>query len=234
MDRKFKTRRVITNRLDEIWSADLVFTDCKLLKWNKGYQYILTIIDVFSKFAWAYPLKKTGVLITDSFKSVVKNLKRKPQKLWVDQGSEFYNQTFKQWLRQNNIEMYSTFNEGKAVVIERFNRTLKNMYKQFTIQNNTVWYNILDDLVEKYNNTQHSSTKMALIEASKKKYEGAVYFNLHGSMEQLSSKPKFKIGCKVRISKYKRKTFDKGYTPNWTEEVFIIDKLNTLILLLIN
>ena len=91
----------------------------KLSKWNKGFKYILTV-DVFSKFAWAYPLKnKTGVLITDSFKSIVKNSKRKPQEVWVDQGSESQNETFKQWLRQNNIEICSTFNEGKAVVIER-------------------------------------------------------------------------------------------------------------------
>ena len=204
--RKFKNTGVIASRLDEIWSADLVFMD-KLSKWNKGYKYILTVIHVFSKFAWAYPLKnKTGVLITDSFKSIVKNSKRKPQKLWVDLGSEFYNQTFKQWLRQNNIEIYTTFNKGKAVVIERFNRTLKNMmYKQFTIQNNTVWYNILNDLVEKYK-TKHSSIKMTPSEASKKKNEGVVYFNLYGDMEQSSYKPKFKIGDKVRISKYKRKT----------------------------
>ena len=99
------------------------------------------------------------------------------------------------------------------------------MYKQFTIQNNTIWYNILDKLAAEYNNTKHSSIKMTPVEASKKKNEGTVYFNLYGDMMQLSSKPKFKIGDKVRISKYKRKVFDKGYTPNWTEEVFIIDKI---------
>ena len=122
--------------------------------------------------------------------------------------------------------MYSTFNEGKAVVIERFNRTFKaNMYKQFTIQNNTIWYNILDELVKQYNNTKHSSIKMTPIEASKKKNQGTVYFNLFGNMEPLSAKQKFKVGDKVRISKYKRKVFDKGYTPNWSEEVFTVDKI---------
>ena len=122
--------------------------------------------------------------------------------------------------------MYSTFNEGKAVVIERFNRTLKTkMYKQFTIQSNTIWYNILDKLAKKYNSKKHSSTKMTPIEASKKKNEGIVYFNPYGDMEQLSSKPKFKVGDEVRISKYKRKPFDKSYTPNWTEEVFTVDKI---------
>ena len=100
---------------------------------------------------------------------LLKKSKRKPKFIWVDQGSEFYNKTFKDWLKKNNIEMYSTFNEGKAFVIERFNRTLKSkMWKQFTVQNNTVWYNVLDDLIKKYNNTKHSSIKMKPIEVNKK------------------------------------------------------------------
>ena len=198
----------------------------KFSKWNKGYRYLLNIIDVFSKFAWSIPIKnKTGNTITESFDDVIKKSKRKPKFIWVDQGSEFYNKTFKDWLKKNNIEMYSTFNEGKAVVIERFNGTLKSkMYKQFTVQNNTVWYNILDDLIKKYNNTKHSAIKMKPIEVNKKN-QGIVYFNLYGDMEPSKQKQKFKVGDNVRISKYKRKVFDKGYTPNWTEEVFTIDKI---------
>ena len=93
---------------------------------------------MFSKFAWAIPLKsKTGVSITDAFNDIIKKYKRKPKYLWVDEGSEFYNKTFKEWLDKNDLKLYSTYNEDKAVIIERFNRTLKNkMYKQFTIQNN--------------------------------------------------------------------------------------------------
>ncbi|KAL9986004.1 hypothetical protein ACROYT_G000057 [Oculina patagonica] len=224
--RKFKTRRVISNGIDEIWSADLVFMD-KLSKWNKGYKYLLTIIDVFSKFAWAIQLKdKKGASITSAFNNIIINDKRKPEYLWVDKGSEFYNKTFKEWLKQNDIKMYSTFNEGKAVVIERFNRTLKNkMYKQFTIQGNTQYLEMLPILVKEYNNTKHSSIKMTPTEASKEKNQGIVYLNLYGDMEPLSATPKFKVGDKVRISKYKRKVFDKGYTPNWSEEIFIVDKI---------
>ncbi|KAL9967055.1 hypothetical protein ACROYT_G025217 [Oculina patagonica] len=118
------------------------------------------------------------------------------------------------------------FAKGKAVVIERFNRTLKNkMYKQFTIQGNTQYLEILPKIVKEYNNTKHSSIKMTPTEASKKKNEGTVYFNLYGDMEPLSAKPKFKVGDKVRISKYKRIVFDKGYTPNWSEEMFVITKI---------
>ena len=224
--RKFKTRKVIVNHIDEIWSADLVFMD-KLSKWNKGFKYLLTVIDVFSKFAWVIPLKdKKGSSITTAFADIIKKYKRKPKYLWVDKGSEFYNKTFKEWLLQNDIELYSTFNEGKAVIIERFNRTLKSrMYKQFTIQNNTIWYNIIDKLVDEYNKTKHGSIKLTPVEASKKKNHGLVYFNLYGDIEASKQKPKFKIGDEVRISKYKRKVFDKGFTPNWTEEVFTVDKI---------
>ncbi|KAL9979408.1 hypothetical protein ACROYT_G017070 [Oculina patagonica] len=177
----------------------------------------------------SYELKnqdKKGASITSAFNNIIINDKRKPEYLWVDKGSEFYNKTFKEWLKQNDIKMYSTFNEGKAVVIERFNRTLKNkMYKQFTIQGNTQYLEMLPILVKEYNNTKHSSIKMTPTEASKEKNQGIVYLNLYGDMEPLSAKPKFKVGDKVRISKYKRKVFDKGYTPNWSEEIFIVDKI---------
>ena len=99
------------------------------------------------------------------------------------------------------------------------------MWKQFTVQGNTRYLDMLAKLVKEYNNTKHSSIKMTPIEASKKKNQGTVYLNLYGDMETSRQKPKFKVGDKVRISKYKRKVFDKGYTPNWTEEVFTIDKI---------
>ena len=99
------------------------------------------------------------------------------------------------------------------------------MWKQFTIQGNTQYLDMLPKILNQYNNTKHSSRKMTPTEASNKKNEGIVYFNVHGDMEQSSYKPKFKIGDKVRICKYKGKVFDKSYTPNWTEEVFIIDEI---------
>ena len=99
------------------------------------------------------------------------------------------------------------------------------MWKQFTAQGNTQYLDMLLKLVKQYNNTKHSSIKMTPVEASQKKNEGLVYFNLYGDMETSKQKPKFKIGDKVRISKYKRRTFDKGRTPNWTEEIFIVNKI---------
>ena len=195
-------------------------------KWNKGFRYLLMVLDVFSKYGWIVPLKdKKGETVVEAFKSIFKE-GRKPQYLWTDKGKEYYNKHVKELLDKNGITLYSTENEEKSSVCERWNRTIKTkMWKQFTVQGNTVYLDMLPKLVKQYNNTKHSSIKMTPTEASKKKNQGIVYFNLYGNSEQVSSKPKFKVGDKVRISKYKRNVFDKGYTPNWTEELFTIDKI---------
>ena len=127
-------------------------------------------------------------------------------------------------LAKNNIEIYSTENEEKSSVCERWNRTIKEkMYKRFTMQNNTVYIDILPKILASYNNSKNRSIGMTPNEARKPENYGKVYFNLYGDLaESQNGKPTFKIGDTVRISKYKRKTFDKGYTPNWTEEVFVI------------
>ena len=193
---------------------------------ENGYTYLLMVLDVFSKYGWIIPLKdKKGVTVSEAFKLVFKE-GRKPEYLWVDKGKEYYNKHVKDLLEKNNIRMYSTENEEKSSVCERWNRTIKTkMWKQFTVQGNTQYLDVLPKILKQYNNTKHSSIKMTPIEASKKKNEGIVYLNLYGNMETSKQKPKFKIGDKVRISKYKRKVFDKGYTPSWTEEVFTIDKI---------
>ena len=223
--RKFKKRRVLSHGVDEIWAADLVDM-LKFSKWNKGYKYLLMVIDVFSKYGWIITLKdKKGESIMNAFKTIFKE-GRKPQYLWVDKGKEFYNKDLKDLLEKHNIQMYSTENEEKSSVVERWNRTIKSkMWRQFTVQGNTQYLDILPKILKQYNNTRHSSIKMIPTEASKKKNEGIAYFNLYGDMEPLSAKPKFNVGDKVRISKYKRNVFDKGYTPNWSEELFIIDKI---------
>ena len=110
---------------DNIWGLELADMQ-SLSKYNKGIKYLLCTIDLFSKHAWVIPLKdKKGTSIVNAFQKIILE-RRKPNKIWVDQGSEFYNQSFKKLLKINNIEMYSTFNERKSVVVERFIRTLKN------------------------------------------------------------------------------------------------------------
>ena len=192
----------------------------KYSKWNKGIKYLLTVIDVFSKYGWIVALKdkKTEVLVWHLIAFFEKS-KRKPEKLWTDKGSEFISKHFKEFLKKNNITLYHTENEEKSSVVERWNKTMKNqMWKMFSANNNTVYWDKLDKLVDDYNNTYHSSIEMTPTEASKKENENKVFANLYGDLIYLKPKnPKFSIGDKVRLSKYKRRVFDKGYTPNWTE-----------------
>ena len=128
-----------------------------LSKYNKGIKYLLCAIDLFSKYAWVIPIKdKKGTSIVNAFKKILSDSNRKPNKIWVDQGSEFYNKSFKDFLKINNIKMYSTYNEGKSVVAERFIRTLKNkIFKHMAAISKFVYFNVLDDIVDKYSNTVH-------------------------------------------------------------------------------
>ena len=167
--KSFSKRKVISNGIDKIWSADLVEMQ-KFSKWNKGIKYLLMVIDVFSKCGWIKPLndKKTESL-SKAFNEIFKKSKRKPQMLWTDKGSEFISKHFKEFLNKSRIKMYHTKNEEKSTVIERWNRTKKNrMWKMFTASNNTVYWDKIDKLVDNYNNTKHSSVKMTPNEASKK------------------------------------------------------------------
>ena len=145
---------------DNIWGVDLADMQ-SLSKFNKGIKYLLCAIDLFSKYVWVIPLKdKKGTSIVNAFQKIISK-ERKPNKIWVDQGSEFYNQSFKDFLKINNIEMYSTFNEGKSVVAERFIRTLKNkIFQHMTTISKNVYFDVLDDIVNKYNNTIHRTIKM--------------------------------------------------------------------------
>ena len=141
-----------------------------LSKYNKGIKYLLCAIDVFSKYSWVERLKdKRGIIIVNAFQKIIS--KRKPNKIWVDQGGEFYNKFFKKFLKINNIEMYSTYNEGKAVVAERFIRTLKKkIFKHMTAVLKNVYFDVLDDIVNKYNNTAHTSIKMKPIDVTPNSY----------------------------------------------------------------
>ena len=123
--RKFNKRKVYSSFRDNIWGVDLA--DMQLLsKFNKGFRFLLCIIDIFSKYAWVIPLQdKKGISIVIAFKQILKESNRKPNKIWLDKGSEFYDNSFKKWLQDNDIVMYSTNNEGKSVIAERFIRTLK-------------------------------------------------------------------------------------------------------------
>ena len=217
--KNYLRRKIIVNHIDEIFAADLVEMQ-KFSKINKGYRYLLTCIDIFSKYAFAIPLKdKKGITIKNALQKIFN--KRKPKFLWTDNGKEFYNNQVNDLLEKNNIKLYSTNNsEIKSSVIERFNRTFKNMmYKKFTENNNTIFYNIIDKLVNEYNNKYHRTIKMTPVEASKKINENKIkqIYNF----EKTNKIAKFKIGDHVRISLNKN-IFEKSYETNWTEEIFVI------------
>ena len=188
-------------------------------KFNRGVKYLLAVIDIFSKYGWLVPLKsKTGKAVANALTEIF--AERKPTKMWVDKGKEFYNKDV-----QGLIELYSTENEEKSCVVERWNRTMKEkMWKYFTANSTRVYIDVLDKLVQQHNSTKHASIKMTPTEASKKKNENSVWRNLYGSMTQTRAQPKFSVGDRVRITK-KKKTFEKGYTSRWTEEVFTVSQI---------
>ena len=165
-------------------------------KYNKGLRFLLCVVDVFNKYAWVFPLKdKKGASIAAAFQSILKQPNKKPNKIWVDKGSEFYNTSFKQWLQDNNIVMYSAHNEGKSVVAERFIRTLKNkIYKYMTSISKNVYIDKLNDIANEYNNTYHTTIKMKPIDVKDNTY-------INTDKEVHDKDPKFKVGDHVRISK---------------------------------
>jgi hypothetical protein len=193
-------------------------------KENEGFKYLLTVIDCFSKFAWSIPIKdKTADKIIEAFNNIFKQ--RKPLKLQTYKGKEFINKKFQDLLKKNNIHWFSTNSNMKASIVERFDRTLKTkMWRYFTEIGHKRWIDVISDLVYNYNNTYHRSIKMAHGEGSKKENESIVYRNLYGQSEMYKKNNKFKVGDKVRISKWKG-TFEKGYLPNWTTELFTVSKV---------
>ena len=212
--------------IDDVWGADLVDMR-EWIKQNKGFKYMLNVIDVFSKFAWSIPLKdKTGKTTLEAFRKIEKESGRSPKHLWVDKGLEFYNKDVDGWLQENNIIRYSTFGEHKSVVIERFNRTLKEMmWKRFTAENTRNWIDMLEDLLKTYNSRVHSTIGMTPIKASLTENKVTVFQNIMKKTRPLiKNKAKFKVGDKVRVSRIKA-LFEKGYLPNWSEELYVIDKV---------
>ena len=221
---KFERKKVIVNQIDEIHSCDLVDM-IKYSKVNRGYKYIFTNIDIFSKYAWTFPIKSKKISdIKTCFEKIFKQ--RKPKYIRSDQESGFFSKEMLKFFEDNNVKIYHTYSNLKAVVIERFNRSLRElMMKSFVKNNNTVWYNILPELIKTYNNRYHHTIKMKPINVNKsneKHIKNTVYnYNITNKI------PKFKINDIVRISLKRRELFDKP-TGNikWSEELFKVYKIN--------
>ena len=192
--RHFKTLPVLVFGIDEQWVADLVEMQTTA-KWNKGTRYLLTVVDVFSKYAWVRPLKKkTGEEVVKAIENILRTSGRKPQRLQTDKGKEFYNTKFQSWLNKEGIHHFSTHGDAKASVVERFNRTLKGrMYRYFTAANTLSYLNVLPDLVSAYNRDVHRSIGMAPKDVTLTN-QSKVWQTLYGKWFKRTKNPaKFKV-----------------------------------------
>jgi len=223
--KNFLRSKIIVYGIDDTWQADLIDIQ-KLASENKGNKFLLTVIDVFSKYAWVIPIKnKTNTSLIQAFSQIFKE--RVPKRLHTDQGTEFVGSECQKFLKQHGVQFYTLNSEKKASIVERFNRTLKEkMWRYFTKSDDNTYIDILDDLVYAYNHSYHRSIKMRPVDV-KKSNQDKVFFNLYGYNNEnviedfKDSKINFKVGDLVRLSKNKF-LFDKGYTPNWTTEIFTI------------
>jgi len=228
---RYDTRPYKTAGIDQQWQADLV----EMIPYervNDGYRYLLTVIDLFSRFAWAKPIKnKTGKEVKRAFQEIF-DTGRHCQRLQTDDGLEFANRHVQHLLNVQNIRFFTVKSQFKAAVCERFNRTLKSkMWRYFTRHGSYRWVDVLPDLMNAYNASIHRSIGMAPKGVTEDvEHELWLKQEEKGPQRVTSRKPPaiFEVGDAVRLSKAK-KVFDKGYLPNWTEEIFTVSKvLNTV------
>ena len=222
--KKYPTRKYIVHEIDEQWQADLA--DVSLIaKENEGYRFLLTVIDIFSRYAWVRPLKsKKGEEVANAFKNIFLE-GRIPKRVQTDQGKEFENRHVLSLFNEYNIELFSVKSAYKAAIVERFNRTLKNkMWRYFTMSTKQKWTNVIQDIVYSYNHSVHRTLGCKPVDvtaATSSDIREKVY------SKNVASKRKsnIQVGDKVRISKVKS-VFAKGYLPNWTEEIFTVESIN--------
>ena len=222
--RNYPTNKIIYNHIDEIWSIDLAdMIDYKISN-NKGYRYVFIVIDNFSKYLWAIPLKnKSGQTITNEFSNILTTSKRKPNKLESDRGSEFYNSFFQNFLKNKNIHHYSRYTDKGPSISERVIRTVRNLLKKPVFEKgNADWLSELPSVIKQYNNTIHHSIKMTPNQASKKVNEKIVYSNLQNKRKKLN--PKYKLGEIVRTADFK-KVFSKGDSTNYSYKLYTITEI---------
>ena len=222
--KNYPTNKIIYNHIDEIWSIDLAdMIDYKTSN-NKGFRYKFIIIDNFSKYLLAIPLKnKYSQTITNEFSNILTKSQRKPLKIESDRGSEFYNSIFQNFLKSKNIRHYSRYTDKGPSIAERVIRTIRNLIKKpVFLAGEASWINELPSVIKQYNNTIHHSTRMTPIQASKKSNEKLVYNNLKDNRD--IQKPNFKLGQLFRTADIK-KVFSKGDSTNWSYSLYTITEI---------
>ena len=227
--RNYATNKTDVYHIDDTWSLDILDLKDYGPKNNKGYRYVLVVIDNFSKFGWTVPLKnKNAQTIKDSFENILISSKRRPNLIESDRGKEFYNNIFQSFLNNNNIKLFSRNSSFGSVFAERFNKSKRDLLKRPVFEKGDGnWIDVLPTITKQYNNRIHSSTKLTPIQASLKKNEGFVYKNLLDKRKKV--KPKFQINDLVRTADLK-KTFSKGDMTNWSYKLYkITEKIKDTI-----
>ena len=221
--KRFPRNKIQVAGLDDQFEADLIDVQ-KMAKENNAYKYILTVIDSLSKFAWAIPIKnKTGDVMVSALSSVFKQ--RRPRKLRTDRGKEFLNHKVQQLLKEQNILFFTSNNETKAAIVERFNRTLQSkLHRYFTASKSHRYVDVLPSIVTAYNNRKHSTTGVAPAKVNVYNAEKVWRKVYHYLPHKVKITPLYKKGDHVRISKSKG-TFEKGYKTNWRTEIFVVKKV---------
>ena len=218
--KRFTRNKTVVKGIDHQWQADLADMQ-ELRKSNDGIGYILTIIDCFSKYAWAIPVKtKSAQSITSAFDALFDYTKRRPTRIQTDKGKEFLNTQVQSLLKSYNIHHFTSNSDQKAAVVERFNRTLKSkIWRYFTAKETRRYIDVLPKLLISYNSSYHRTIGMSPISVTKAK-EPKLWWRMYGHhMENRGDRLQIQKDASVRLSKFKG-TFDKGYLPNWTEEHF--------------
>ena len=224
--KRYPTRKYYVNSIDDQWQMDLADMN-QLQSQNNNYRYILTCVDILSRYGWARPLKtKGGDEVAKAIEDIFTTSNRKPKRIQTDQGKEFYNAPVLRLLRESNIELFSVKSPVKSAIVERWNRTIKTkLWKLFTSRNNNRWLEDLPKIVNAYNNSHHRTIKMKPKDVT---VDNAmiVWERLYGKDDRYKNTIKnIEKGDLVRISKAKGQ-FEKGYLPNWSREEFIVDKVN--------
>ena len=218
--KRFPTRKYLTSGINELWQLDLM----EMIPYasvNKGYKYILTAIDVFSRFAYALPLKRKSS--EDIVKALTALFKmNKPLNIQTDYGKEFYNKKVNVLLKKMGINHYSVNSQFKAAVVERFNRTLRDKLKRyFTYTRKKVWYNVLQDIIGGYNRSKHKGIfNLRPIDVTKEN-ESWLWEKNNENSKNVDRNP-YKKFAYVRISRINNSPFIKNFDQNWSEEVFRI------------
>ena len=225
--KRYPTRKYYVNAIDDQWQMDLADMN-QLQSQNRGYRYILTVIDVLSRYGFARPLKtKTGNEVATAMEDIFRKSGRVPRRVQTDQGKEFYNPAVKRLLERYNVELFSVKSPFKSAMVERWNRTIKSkLWKLFTSRNNNKWLEALPEIVEAYNHSKHRMIKMKPADVTEEN-SMLVWEHLYGNEERHRNtlKKNVKEGDTVRISKAKG-LFEKGYLPNWSREEFTVDNIS--------